>query len=107
MSCPIVAGIIAQWLEAIPDLTRKQVVEAFAASCQHHDPTLTYPNNNYGYGEIDAEAGLDYLLSQYATSISAFPETLKKSELIFNLSGQRLAKPQKGINIINGKKVLK
>jgi len=107
MSCPIVAGIIAQWLEAIPNLTREQVVEAFAASCQHHDPTLTYPNNNYGYGEIDAEAGLDYLLSQYATSISAFPETLKKSELIFNLSGQRLAKPQKGINIINGKKVLK
>ena len=29
-----------------------------------------------------------------------------QSENIYNLSGQRLSKPQKGINIVNGKKVL-
>ena len=63
MSCPIVAGIIAQWMEAVPNLTREQVIEAFAASCHRHDPSLVYPNNDYGYGEIDAEAGLKYLLS--------------------------------------------
>jgi len=33
------------------------------------------------------------------------PSLLSRGE-IYNLSGQRLSKPQKGINIINGKKVL-
>ena len=31
----------------------------------------------------------------------------ESSGLIFNLAGQRVSKMQKGINIINGKKVLK
>jgi hypothetical protein len=30
----------------------------------------------------------------------------KNNTVIYNLWGQKLAKPQKGINIINGKKVL-
>ena len=34
MACPIVAGIIAQWMEALPTLTRAQVIEAFAATCR-------------------------------------------------------------------------
>ena len=29
-----------------------------------------------------------------------------QSENIYNLSGQKLSKPQKGINIVNGKKIL-
>jgi hypothetical protein len=28
------------------------------------------------------------------------------SDIIYNLNGERIATPQKGINIINGKKVL-
>ena len=34
-------------------------------------------------------------------------DSLLKSENIYNLAGQRLSKMQKGINIVNGKKVLK
>ena len=105
MSCPIVAGIIAQWMEAIPTLTREQVIEAFKITCHHHDPSLAYPNNDYGYGEIDAEAGLKYLLS-LPDGIKTIDYGQQTTE-IYNLAGQRLSKPQKGINIINGRKVLK
>ena len=41
------------------------------------------------------------------TSIKNLNAELNHSETIYNLAGQRLTKPVKGINIINGKKVLK
>ena len=115
MSCPIVAGIIAQWMEAIPTLTREQVIEAFEATCRHHDPSLTYPNNDYGYGEIDAEAGLNYLMSHYdgIQEVQGFKSS-GFQDGIYNLSGQRIDNSQfiihnsqlpKGIYIVNGKKV--
>ena len=107
MSCPIVAGIIAQWMEAVPTLTREQVIEVFEATCHRRDPSLVYPNNDYGYGEIDAEAGLNYLLSNYdcIKEVQEFKGS-RVQDRIYNLCGQRLNKQQKGINIINGKKVL-
>ena len=103
MASPIVAGIIAQWLEAMPALTKELVLEAFKATCHHHDTSLAYPNNDYGYGEIDAEAGLNYLLDHY-DKIENLNANLNNE--IYNLSGQRLSRPQRGINIIGGKKVL-
>ncbi len=109
MACPIVAGIIAQWMEAIPTLSREMVIGAFEATCTHHDPTLSYPNNDYGYGEIDAEAGLQYLMSEYTHT-----PTLSKGEgekSVYDLQGRKLEHPQRGINIIidqfgNRKKLL-
>ena len=62
MSTPLVAGTIALWLQAKPDLTPADVLDVFAHTCHHHDPALDYPNNEYGYGEIDAYAGLLYVL---------------------------------------------
>ncbi|MCD7713937.1 MAG: S8 family serine peptidase [Prevotella sp.] len=62
MSAPCVAGIIALWLEAKPDLTREEIIDAFAATCTQPDASLSYPNNLYGYGQIDAYKGLLYIL---------------------------------------------
>lgn len=62
MATPVVAGIIALWLQAKPDLTREEIVDAFRHTCRHPDNTLSYPNNDYGFGEIDAYGGLLYLL---------------------------------------------
>lgn len=62
MAAPVVAGIIALWLQAKPDLTREDVIDAFSHTCRHPDETLDYPNSEYGYGEIDAYRGLLYLL---------------------------------------------
>ncbi len=112
MACPIVAGIIAQWMEAIPTLTREQVIEAFQATCNRLNPNISYPNNDYGYGEIDAEAGLNYLMGHY-DGIKDIQHSTQEHDPAnaehpaYNLLGQRLRSLQRGINIINGKKVLK
>lgn len=58
MSTPVVAGAIALWLEANPMLTRQDVMGIIERTSKHYDPSLTYPNNFYGYGEIDVYAGL-------------------------------------------------
>lgn len=62
MSSPAVAGAIALWLQAKPDLTREEVMDVFSHTCRHYDESMTFPNNYYGYGEIDVYAGLLYLL---------------------------------------------
>ncbi len=58
MSTPLVAGIIALWLEACPTLTRAEIIEVLNKTSRQPDETLTYPNNQYGYGEINAYRGL-------------------------------------------------
>ena len=58
MSTPIVAGVIALWLQAKPDLTPEEVRQILSRTCRQPDSTLTYPNNYYGFGEIDAYRGL-------------------------------------------------
>ena len=62
MSSPAVGGAIALWLQACPNLTREQIMDVFAHTCNHTDDALDYPNNQYGYGQIDVYRGLLYLL---------------------------------------------
>lgn len=57
-SCPAVAGAIALWLQAKPDLTPEEVLGVIRRTSRQPDPSLTYPNNVYGYGEIDVYRGL-------------------------------------------------
>lgn len=58
MSTPVVAGTIALWLQARPELTREDIMGVIERTSRHPDNSLTYPNNLYGYGEIDAYRGL-------------------------------------------------
>ena len=58
MSTPVVAGVIALWLQAKPNLTPEEVRQVLSRTCRQPDNTLAYPNNSYGYGEIDAYRGL-------------------------------------------------
>ena len=58
MACPAVAGAIALWLQAKPTLTREEILDIFARTCRRPDATLSYPNNTYGWGEIDVYRGL-------------------------------------------------
>lgn len=62
MAAPVVAGTIALWLQAKPDLTPEQALEVIRQTSTHPDNSLTYPNNTYGYGQIDAYQGLLYVL---------------------------------------------
>ena len=62
MATPVVAGVIALWLEAKPDLTPQEVIDALSHTSRHPDSSLDYPNCQYGYGEIDAYNGLLHIL---------------------------------------------
>ena len=62
MSTPAVAGTIALWLQAKPDLTPNEVREVLAKTCRPLDEESSTPNNLWGYGEIDAYRGLLYIL---------------------------------------------
>lgn len=58
LSTPVTAGTIALWLQAKPNLTPQQVRDVMARSSRHPQPTLSYPNNLYGHGELDGYKGL-------------------------------------------------
>ena len=58
MSTPAVAGAIALWLQANPQLTPDDVKAVMARTCRHPDTSMDYPNNYYGHGEIDVYKGL-------------------------------------------------
>ncbi len=62
MSSPVVAGTIALWLEANPELSPSDIKEIFKATCKRYDASLSYPNNYYGYGEVDVYKGLLHIL---------------------------------------------
>ena len=102
MSCPIVSGVIALWLEICPTLAPEQIKDVFAHTCTHYyGESLSYPNNYYGWGEIDALAGIEYINSVY-TGIEDVMTTNDSNKAIYNINGMRVndIKPN-GIYIIS------
>ena len=72
LSAPVVAGIIALWLQAKPDLSPQEALALFDRNCWHPDDSLDYPNNIYGYGMPDAYKGLLDILG--LTSVQAISD---------------------------------
>ncbi len=62
MATPAVGGAIALWLQAKPTLTPEEAMNVIAHTSSHYDESLSYPNNEYGYGQIDVYRGLLYIL---------------------------------------------
>ncbi|MBR4920788.1 MAG: S8 family peptidase [Prevotella sp.] len=60
MSSPITAGVIALWLQANPNLTPEDIKGVIQRTSHQPEPEFSGPdkNNYYGWGEIDAYAGL-------------------------------------------------
>lgn len=58
MATPVMTGIVALWLQAKPTLTREEVITTLSRTCKKPQPNIAYPNYGYGYGEVDAYAGL-------------------------------------------------
>ena len=73
MSSPVVAGAIALWLQADPSLSPSDCLSIFEKTCRRYDPMLSYPNNLYGYGEIDVTAGLEEVLRRQAAGVQGVP----------------------------------
>lgn len=108
MACPVVAGTLALWLQAKPTLTREEVMEVFSRTCRQPVDTLTYPNNLYGYGEIDAYRGLlDILGISKIEGISAHhPKgvrmAMKDGQLLLSFSRQPQEAMTVSIYAVNG-----
>lgn len=73
MASPMVAGVVALWLEANPQLSPQDVLDIIAQCSQKPEPQWDYPNNTYGHGQIDAYKGLLLALS-LKTSIPTLDE---------------------------------
>ena len=114
MSAPVVAGAIALWLQADPTLTSADCLEIFSKTCTHYDTSLSYPNNLYGYGQIDVAAGLGEVLRRKTLGINTIgqkKEPTQNDNRIYLLDGRYVgiseANLPKGIYIRNGKKFIK
>ena len=60
MATPITAGVIALWLQAKPDLTPEDILGVIERTSHQPEPEFSGTDKNiyYGWGEIDAYAGL-------------------------------------------------
>lgn len=114
MASPVVAGAIALWLQADPALTPADCLEIFAKTCTRYDASLSYPNNLYGYGQIDVAAGLREVLRKKTNGIKNINDRQEKEQYdnrIYLLDGRYVGTSEsslpKGIYIRNGKKFIK
>ena len=114
MSAPVVTGAIALWLQADPTLTPADCLEIFSKTCTHYDTSLSYPNNLYGYGQIDVAAGLREVLRRKTLGINTIgqkKEPTPNDNRIYLLDGRYVGISEtnlpKGIYIRNGKKFIK
>lgn len=81
MAAPVVTGIVALWLQAYPKLNYKMVRDILSktshTSVNGKDITITSGNRiQLGYGLVDAEAGLRYILDTIIpTAINGISDT--------------------------------
>lgn len=111
MSAPVVTGVIALWLQANSQLTPEDCLDIFAKTCKHIDTTLSYPNNYYGYGQIDAAAGIKVALEKVQTGIKTLTVENKPDNRIYTIDGRFAGNDTNvlphGLYIRNGKKFVK
>ena len=107
MSCPTVSGIIALWLQADPALTLDEIKEVLAATSRNDEFTAASPIK-WGYGKIDAAAGIEYIKRTTAVNSIKSDEPAVDSNLWFDITGRTYnSKPTApGIYINSGKKYI-
>ena len=107
MSCPTVSGIIALWLQADPTLKLNDIKQVLAETSRHDEFTAASPVK-WGYGKIDAAAGIEYIKSLTAINTISSDVPKPDSDLWFDITGRCYkSKPTTpGLYINRGKKVL-
>lgn len=107
MSCPTVSGIITLWLQADPTLTLDDIKEVLAATSRNDEFTAIDPIK-WGYGKIDAAAGIEYIKRTTAVNSIESDEPTVDSNLWYDITGRTYnTKPtDPGIYINSGKKYI-
>lgn len=108
-SSPVLAGIIALWLQACPTLSVRQIREILQQTAVFDNACVQAPGGaiQTGFGKVDAVAGLQAVLSQSSSPIISL--TPQPTDTYYNLQGQKLSRQEfsRGLCIINGVKVWK
>lgn len=108
-SSPVLAGIIALWMQACPTLSVRQIREILQQTAIFDDACAQAPGGpvQAGSGKVDAVAGLQAVLSQSSLPIASL--TPKPAYTCYNLQGQKSSRQTtvRGLYIINGAKVWK
>lgn len=68
MSAPFVAGTVALWLQADPELTPEKVKEIATRTARGEG---SGPDSHHGYGKISPKAGLDIVIAESGVSEAA------------------------------------
>jgi len=109
MSSPVVAGIIAMWMEACPTLTVNDIRSILQKTSRFDDYCVNAPGGiiQSGFGKIDAVAGMKEVLAM--SGIEEIRENIfeNKRSSCFNLQGQRIKEEDidNGLYIIAGRKI--
>lgn len=107
-AAPVVAGIIALWLEACPTLTTHQVRDILRQTSRWDDSCQSAPIDprQSGFGKVDALAGMEAVLTLAGIECVASAPTMSSG--VFDLFGRCINLPREqlhGIYIVDGKKV--
>lgn len=106
MAAPTVAGTIALWLEANPNLTPAEVKDIVCRSARTDTFTEAKPDH-FGKGKIDAKRGLEMVLNAGTGIRDIFEGQRCEYDVMYDLQGRPCRQPRtKGIYISNGKKII-
>ena len=98
MATPAVSGIVAQWLQLCPTLTPAQVLDVIKHTSTQDQEGVTYPNNTYGYGCINALKGLEYIAKVYTgietVSADGTAEGTDGAPQYYDLLGRKVSESQ-------------
>ena len=108
MSCPAVSGIVALWLQADPTLGLEEIKDVMAHTSRNDQFTAADPIR-WGYGKIDAAAGLEYIL-RHTSDITEVPceqPSQVENSLWYDITGRtyRTKPTSTGIYIHAGQKI--
>lgn len=105
MSCPVVAGIVALWMQAKPDMTLNDVKDVISHTARNDSFTATN-TQRWGYGKIDAVAGINYIVNG-TEAIRSIAAGDSSTTTTYDLQGRRISgRPASGLYISNGRKVV-
>ena len=107
MSCPTVSGIVALWLQADPTLKLDDIKQMLATTSRNDEFTAIDPVK-WGYGKIDAAAGIEYINTKSGIFTVSTGKPSTASNLWFDITGRSYnTKPTTpGLYINSGHKIL-
>ena len=106
MACPVVSGIVALWLQAKPDMKLDDVKNVLSQTSRNDEYTQDDAEGRWGYGKIDAAAGIKYILDM-PVAIRNVDFVSTTTDAVYDLQGRRVNnRPAPGLYIKNGRKVV-